>query len=513
MSEQQKPRKLTRRDMLRLTGTAGVGLLAAACGGAEPQIIEVEKQVVVTQEVVKTVEVEKIVEQEKVVTVEVEKIVEKVVEVTAAPGSGAVTVEGALWILQQKDYHPDYNDFVRAKVTEYAAQQDWPLDISYIAGFASGTGEVEKIAAAVQAGNPPDLVLHTFAVTQLRNLYVIQPVTDLVQQIEALYGPAAPYLYQTMFLDEQWWAVPYHQRAGGGYYRRDIFDAAGIDLQEVRRYDVLREKTLEVSDPDNEIFGWGITVNRSGDGNSIINRIKTGWGAAWQDETGQFIRTNSPEMIEAMNFIKDIYTNEQWAPMLPPGVLAWNDTSNNEAYLGGKIAYTENAGTVFAKAVIDKNPVADLTNYLKPPGGPVIQEFQTVPSKNWYFLRGAANTAAAKQLALDFTADLDRMEDMLKSAPAYAIPAYTDLWDMSDYIRNYEVAYQQKSAALDPSGINSTVYPGPPSAAMDAINEGGIWNDMVNAILTGTPVEQAVEDAHNRMVLVFQEFGLPGEEA
>ena len=64
MSEQQTPRKLTRRDMLRLTGTAGVGILAAACGGAEPQVIEVEKQVVVEKEVVTTVEVEKIVEKE-----------------------------------------------------------------------------------------------------------------------------------------------------------------------------------------------------------------------------------------------------------------------------------------------------------------------------------------------------------------------------------------------------------------------------------------------------------------
>ena len=78
---------------------------------------------------------------------------------------------------------------------------------------------------------------------------------------------------------------------------------------------------------------------------------------------------------------------------------------------------------------------------------------------------------------------------------------------------DFEVAYQQKSAALDPSGIDATVYPGPPSAAMDGINEGGIWNDMVNALLTGTPVEDAVAEAHDRMVLVFQEFGLPGEEA
>jgi multiple sugar transport system substrate-binding protein len=485
MSEQQK-HTLTRRDMLRLTGTAGVGLLAAACVPAQT-----------------------VVEKETIVTVEVEKIV----EVEKAPGDEAVQVDGALWVLQKKDFHPDYNDYLRNEISAYAASQDWPLDISYIAGFSSGTGDIEKLAAAVQSGNPPDLVDHDgFSVPQLRNLYIVQPVSDVVEEVEAAFGPAAPYLKQIHFIEGQWWLIPYHQRAGGGYYRRDIFDAAGIDVQEIRRYDVLRDATLEVSNPDEEMYGWGITVNRSGDGNSIINRIKTGWGAAWQDETGQYIRTNSPEMVEAMEFIRSTYLDEKYQPMLPPGVLAWNDISNNEAYLGSKIAYTENAGTVYAKAVVDQNPVADSTNYLAQPGGPVIEEFQVIGSKNWHILRGAANTAAAKQLVLEFTANLDRYDAMLESSPAYALPAYTDLWEMSSFIQSSEIALQAKPAALDPSGIDATVYPGPPSAAISAIDQGGIWNDMVNSIMTGTDVAEAVADAHDRMVLVFQEFGLPGEE-
>ena len=478
---EQKPNKITRREMLKMGGMASIGLLAAACAPPAAQTTE-------------------------------DAGGDTAAAVSDTPTDGEVTVDRALWVIEQKDFHPDYNEYVRTKISEYAEEQGWPLDISYIAGFASGSGEVEKLAAAVQAGDPPDLVLHTFAATQLHNLDIILPATDVVEQIEEVYGEAAPYLKQIYFLDGEWWLVPYHQRSGGGYYRRDAFDGIGVDLQEVRTYEALREKTLEVTDVDNELFGWGITVNRSGDGNSIINRVKTGYGAGWQDETGQFIRTNSAEMVDAMNFLKETYTDPQWASMLPPGVLAWNDISNNEAYLGEKIAYTENAGTVFAKAVVDGNPVADKTNYLKPPGGPVNQEFQTVGGKNWYFMKNAKNTAAAKQLVLDFTSDLTRMDEMLASSPAYAIPAYTNLWEMSEFTQGYEIALQQKSAALDPSGIDGTVWPGPPSAAMDAINEAGAWNDMVNSIMTGTPVEDAVAEAHDRMVIIFQEFGLPGTE-
>jgi multiple sugar transport system substrate-binding protein len=511
MSEEQKTPLVTRREMLRMAGIAGVGLLASACGAqpAAPQVVEK----IVTVEVEKEVQVEV----EKVVTVEVEKEVqvevEKVVVATPDAAAAAITVSGAFWILQGKDFHESYNEYLRSKISEYAAEHDWPLDISYIAGYTGGTGEVEKIAAAVQSGTPPDMILHTLSAVQLRNLYALDPVSDVVEAIEANFGEAAPKMQIDYKLEGQWWAVPYHQRSGGGWYRKDAFDEAGIDLGDVRVYEKLREVALAVSKPDEEFYGWGITPNRSGDGDSFINRVKTGYGASWQDETGQYITTNSPETIDAMNFIKETFTDPKWEAMLPPGILSWNDTANNEAYLGAKIAYTENAGTVYANAVLTENPVAPNTNYHKPCGGPVLQEFIVVPGKNWMVLRGSQNQAASKDTILHFTTDLARYDEMLSNSPSYALPCYVDLWEMSEYIKTDPIAQQQKEACLDPSGIDAAFYPGKDSPAMQAVIASGAMNDMVNAVLTGTAPEDAVKDAQAAMVAIFKEFGLPGEKA
>jgi multiple sugar transport system substrate-binding protein len=509
MSE-EKSKIVTRREVLKMAGVAGAGLLASACGAqpaAQPQVVEK----------VVTVEVEKEVEVEKVVTVEVEKEVEvaKEVVVTATPDPAAamITVEGALWVLQGKDFHDSYNEYLRSEIGVYADSQGWPLDISYIAGFTAGTGEVEKIAASVQAGQPPDMVLHTLSAVQLRNLYALDPVSDVVDEIEATWGKAAPQMYIDYNLDGQWWAVPYHQRSDGGWYRKDIFEAAGVDIEAIRQYPDLAEACLAAQEQNPEVFNWGMTVNRSGDGDYLISRIKTAWGASWQDETGQYIATNSPEMVEAVSFLVDIYTNEKWASMLPPGVLSWNDISNNEAYLGGTIGYTQNAGTVYARAVVDNNPVAPNTGFHKPCGGPGIEEFTSIHGKNWMVLRGAKNTLAAKDTIRYFMLDLGRYDAMLAESPAYALPCYVDLWDKSETAKANEVTLQQKSAALDESGIDAGIYPGPSSPAMSAIGEAGVWNDMINAALTGTPVEQAVKDAHDRMVQIFKEFNLPGERA
>ncbi len=204
-----------------------------------------------------------------------------------------------------------------------------------------GSGVIEKLAASVQAGDPPDLVMHDqLAATQMENLGLVEPADDQVAAVEAVFGKAAPYINQIGRVNDAWQYLPYHQRSDGGWYQAPAFEEAGIDLQAIRTYEDLFEATLAVSKPEEELYGWGTTVNRSGDGNFFINRVKTGYGAGWQDETGEYIATNSPEMIEAMNLIKAVYTDEKYAPMLPPGVLAWGDISNNEAYLGGILAYT-----------------------------------------------------------------------------------------------------------------------------------------------------------------------------
>ena len=97
------------------------------------------------------------------------------------------------------------------------------------------------------------------------------------------------------------------------------------------------------------------------------------FGGQITDETGQIVvlnkepyRTNA---ILGLNFLKETYTDPQYAAMLPAGVAGWTDPSNNEAWLGGKIGITNNAGTVFAKAVVDKNPVADDTYLILQPKG------------------------------------------------------------------------------------------------------------------------------------------------
>jgi len=498
---------ISRRDFLRI---AAIATGAAALAGCQPetvyvtQTVEVEKivekpvEVQVEKVVEKTVEVEKKVEVEKIVTVEV-----------AAP----IEVSGTFWVLQKRDFFPAMNDWFRGEVLRYCREKGWPVDISYEAGYTGGTPFIEKLAASAASGVTADCLMHSEGITQMRRLLIIDPVTDIVEEVTRTWGSTSARQKRDYYTDDQWFAVPYFQRSDGGWFLRPPFDEAGIDIHSIRSFTDMWEVLLELTQPDKELYGWGVTINRCGDGDWFRNRVTHGWGAYIQDETGRYVTIDSPEMVEAMTVMTDLYMNPKWAPMLPPGVLAWTDPTNNEVFLAGKLIYTQNGGTVYGKAVLDNNPVKDIAGFHAPCGGPVNLEFNSLSANNFMLLKGAKNQAAARNLMLHFLLPLESQDAIFSNAPAFALPAYADLWDASTYIPTNQTALEQRSVATDLNGwIVPAEYPGPAqNPALAAAGQAGIMNDMVADILRGTPVADAVKTCHERYVAVFKEFNLPGE--
>jgi len=464
--------QLTRRHFLKLAGsTVGLGLLAG-CVPAVPESAPAAADV--TQ------------------------------------GEAPAEEGGALWVLHNKDFHPGYNDYMRNHIVSYADDNGLTLDVAFTAGFQGTGADIQKLAAAVQAGDPPDVWIGDTNVFQLHALGTLQPVTEQVQEVIGKYGEINPRPNKETFLQGEYVGLPLHARSDGGWARQDLFEAAGIDIGSIRLFDELRDACLAVSKPDDSLWGWGITVNRSGDGGYLVSRVLNAWGAFWADETGEKVTIDSDEAVQAVEWLADTYSNPKWEAMLPPGVLSWTDSSNNEAYLGETVAYTQNAGTVFAKAVQDGLPVEEVTVYHPPAGGPVMQEFNGLNSINLLLIKGAKNPREAVGLMMSFFDD-EVMEGIYTNATAYAVPAYETMWDW-EMISGHRVSSALKAPALDPSGWNGLPFPGPTTAQMGAIGTAQIHLDMVLNVVTGQmSAAESVRDAHEKSVEIFKEFGAAGE--
>jgi len=429
----------------------------------------------------------------------------------AAPAGGSITVaqDTPLWVLQNADFHPDYNAFVTKHIEEFAAAKGYAVEVADLAGFVAGGAELQKIAAQVAADDAPDLIQRTLSVPQYNQLGLIVPVTDLVEEIIAKHGDTGARQKKDLMIDGDWYAVPYHVRSDGGWARKDIWDAAGIDITAIKTYDELREACMEVSDPAKEMWGWGISVNRGGDGNWMVHRILHSFGATWTDETGQFVTLDSPEAVQAVEWIVDTYTNPQWEPMLPPGVLSWTDPTNNEAFLGGKLAYTQNGGTVYAKAVVDQVPFVNDIIWDYPKGGPGLERFFGLGTMNFGLIKGGKNPEAARELILSFFEDAP-MKETYKVATTYALPAFTNMWDWEE-ITSVPNSIAQKEGALDPAGWNAIPFPGPATPWIAAVEAQNFPTDMIAAVINGqSTAAESVKQVAEAAVKIFQEMGAPG---
>lgn len=428
---------------------------------------------------------------------------------TETGGEVVVGENTPLWVLQSNDFYQGYNDFIRKNIVDFATEKGWALEVADTAGFLGGSADIQKITAAVQSGDAPDLWMHTVSVFQMKQLGNVVPVTSLVNEIIGMYGEVTPRMRKDTEVDGDFYAVPFHVRSDGGWARRDLFEAAGIDVTALKTYDELREACLAVSDPSAEMWGWGMTVNRGGDGGYLVNRVLNGWGAYWTDDTGEIVTIDTPEAVAAVEWLVETYTDPQWEPMLPPGILSWTDPTNNESYLGSKVAYTQNAGTVYANAVVNDNPVAPVTLYDVPKGGPALESFNGLGGMNWLKITEGKNPGAADEMLRHFFTEAV-LREVYSVATAYAVPAYENMWEWEE-ITSVEQSMAQKPAALDPAGWNGLAYPGPTTAQMGAVGNSNVHTDMVAAVLTGqATAAEAVAQAAQRSVQIFQEFGAQG---
>ena len=197
-------KRMNRRDFLRLSAGLAAGAVAAACAPAAPQVVEVEKQVPVREEVVKTVVVEK----------EVEKVV------TATPGpAGPVEVVYLTWagpeelkVMQQiTEAFEEANPNIKVKI-EVPPENYW-----------------DKLQTMVAGGVAPDIFRMDYvymAVWGSKGVPI--PLDDYIAQdidLDTLYrGPFSGYSYEG-----KQYGLPQDVNTQVLFYNRDSFDAAGVD--------------------------------------------------------------------------------------------------------------------------------------------------------------------------------------------------------------------------------------------------------------------------------------------
>lgn len=410
---------------------------------------------------------------------------------------------------QGLEYYKAVQDFIKDDMTTFVKSGGGNVDIAVQSD--QGAQNLQKVQAGVESGSAFDLVHGGNSVQQLVTLNLTTDVTEFVEELIKKYGDVMPIVPKGLQVKGKWYAVPWATSSDVWFLRKDKLDAKGIKPESIQTYDQMRDAALAISDPASKFYGWGNSPYPTGDGTTLIFHVIHNWGGAITDKTGTKVTFNSPETVAGVSWLADVYQNPKYKPMLPPGWESWNDSANNEAYLTGAIGITANAFTLYAKARDDKNPVFQNTVTLPRPTGPAHPEGLRGGSfRSLYIPRGAKNADMARDV-IRHMLEPAVWSKLAAQAGGLVLPAFESQWRTDYFTGDFrkDPNFQPlETQVRDKAGYNQIYYPADQNAGTDGVNAQNVLIDMMAQILQkGVKIPDAVKDAHDRMVKIFEQLG------
>jgi multiple sugar transport system substrate-binding protein/sorbitol/mannitol transport system substrate-binding protein len=188
--------------------------------------------------------------------------------------------------------------------------------------------------------------------------------------------------------DGKLYAVPFYAESSFTFYRKDLFEKAGIEVPEQMTYDQLAEFAAKLHDPDNGVYG---TCQRGkagwGENMAFVGPMVNAFGGRWFDMDWLPQLTSEP-WKKAVTYYVDLMNKYG-----PPGASTNGHNENRALFADGKCATwvdaTSAAGFIYNP---DESKVADTTDFTKAP------KQVTDKGTGWFWAWALAVPASSQKL-------------------------------------------------------------------------------------------------------------------
>ena len=423
---------------------------------------------------------------------------------TTAGGVAAILASGrapayaqgtTLHWLRWSDFVPASDQLLRNQIVP---QGDKALGIKINLETINANDIQARITAAIQSGSGADIF---YVIGNWPQLY-IESVSDVSDVAEAI-GEAQGGFYDVSRLvandGKKWIGMPWTTGGGLVTYRKSWFAEIGYsDGKFPDTWDTLRDAGKKLKAKGRPL---GQTLGHTfGDAPSFWYPYLWSWGGKEVEADGKTVVLNSKETIESVKFAVGL-----WKDACDEGGFAWDDSSNNRAYLSGTISATNNGASIYLEA--KKKPDSYLTEKGTPlwqdtlhaplPKGPGGQFVLPFPSTH-VLMKYSKNQEVAKDF-LRWVNSKPVFEQWFTSQQGYTDGPTKDwekdpVWNVDPILLPFRDI---------PNKGRLVGYAGPPSrAAAEAVTK-YIIVDMYAKAVQGMPAEDAVKWAHDELVKVY----------
>ncbi len=257
----------------------------------------------------------------------------------AAPASGKPTSKLAgtrLTVIAGDWYVPETNTMLEELLAKLSQETGMQARVEKFAGEQL----VAKVASVVESGTGADIaVIRDFDAYLYAHKLV--DVTEVANEVDRMYGGWFDVANQACVVNGQWKALMIGHAPSAWNYRTDLFRDAGVE-KFPETFDALTDAAKKLHAKGTPI---GMTLGHaSGDGRSTNYPVLWAFGGKEFEADGNTVALNSPETLKAVEWYAEMYK------YMDPGVTAWLDPDNNQAFLAGKVAATINVNTIYLAA-------------------------------------------------------------------------------------------------------------------------------------------------------------------
>jgi multiple sugar transport system substrate-binding protein len=404
--------------------------------------------------------------------------------------SGSLTVWGVVSFTEAGD------ELLGQQMREWGEANG--VEVEYVA--LPGSDYATKVAAAVEAGSTPDIVM---MIANLAIFYGNQDrlvdVTDVYDELNQLGGGFWESLSPHVTIDDAYISIPMDAEVGVMYSRLDLIEEATGTRTPPATLDELEEIAGQVLDPPRQ-FGIGITLGRFPDTNGQVSQLIYADGGTMVDESGA-PALDSEGALSALNRIKRWWDNG----LIPPDAPNWDDAGNNQSYQSYQSAFVFNPASILGYLQEnDQELLADTAQAKFPEGS--AGSFPTSGTWSWSIFNNSENGDAAKALLIHIMQP-ENVQAVYEQVGGRWYPCYKDLinepfWADNPHFVDFPSILESARPGWFPAEGTADLI-----TKLSAVDQKFILPDMVQAvILNGVTPEQALADAQTAMEQTFAEI-------
>lgn len=431
---------------------------------------------------------------------EVQPIPQPDFETVEIPGTGAGYPDGTeLRILQWSHFVPQYDVWFDPFAQTWGDDNNVNVTVDHIQ-----LGELPaSLTAAIDAGDGPTLVEMVFAPSQF--IEGLHDLTELNMRAQELFGEQAETSKNSSYLPatDSYYGYSPGWTPDPANYDTAMWTEVGYP-NGPSTYAELLDGGMKVREQFGIPLGLGMSPEL--DSRLAMRNILWSFGASVQDEN-ECVVINSPETLEAIQFVSDLYNST-----MTEEVFAWNPASNNQGLIAGELSYILNSISAY-RSLQEIDPEAanniGMGPALKGPRGDQhasahVWSVYVIPN----YVEGP-ELDAAQEFLLHLTANYNQA---VYNSKLYNFPAFrTTVPELDGWLADDPFG----SEPADKLEVLSTAwettawlgFPGPANPAIGEIFGTNIIVTMMAEAARGekTP-EQALADAENQINAIFERW-------